>query len=594
MKKWEKQLYASALGELAGVKAEHIDERAILERTLQKLRLSETSQQEAEAPAAEETAYLRPAGAGSAWGFGLAITAAFLVILLFAVNAFAPQVTESLPALGGFFRAINGGNRNPSPLPPESNPTPSVTVSPKPESQNPAENLSVSAAVTYLKVHDGKVTLDLQLHIFSTSGEPLSLEGEPKFRLPYQYRAKAKDGTLGSWNALRANDEIFPTDRAAAPGGDYDSVYDFKDLTLSFYPREGYSRENETWLLLPVVVELETAGSPPCKRTLSTELEVRVSEGEEVTQNGITMTPPAIVSSPETDQRLMLFWSCEEEIQAEVRELETGNKLYSMRGWSLEDDTDNVVISMYPAGGGGKPLAEFTTDLETLAVTPSEHYKDPASPFFYDGDLLDQDIWAFPYYRAEDWELENLQGGLKVEYFSICPCFKTGCSVLITFAADREFDSEKLSVSAEPVEELGKIGFGTGGELTRSDFLPLPEFSLDPYLYTPEELAAREELGDKSFYYGWEKRELGRQDLKLAVAANQTPGLYKANGPSDGEVWRITVRDYTTNPYTVLCEEDVTLRLPENVPLPESAHLRRICAPWYPYVPVPDDYNPED
>lgn len=598
MKQWEKELYAADLGELMGLKAERIDEAAVLERTLRKLRLPKAPEREDPEPAEEDL----PSRPGSAWGFGLAISAAFLVILLFAVNAFVPEITENLPVLGGFFQVINGGNRNPSPLPPESVPTPepTPTASPRPESQNPAEDLSVSAAVTYLKVHDGKVTMDLQLHIFSTSGEPLSLNGEPKFRLPYQYRAKTKDGIGTDWNALRTNDEIFPTDRAAAPGEESSSVYDFKNLTLSFYPGEGYSRENKTLLILPVVVELETAGSPPRKRTLSTELEVRVTEGEEVTQNGVTMAPPALISSPGTEQRLMLFWSCEEKIQAEVRELETGNKLYSMGGWSLEDDTDNVVISMYPADEGGKPLAEFTADLETLTVTPSEHYKNPSSLLFYDEELLGQDIWAFPYYRAEDWELENLQGGLKVEYFSICPCFQTGCNVLITFAADREPDLENVTVSAEPVAELGAVGFGSGGALSPDDVFPLSAFSPEPYLHTADSLQKSEEvhgpkgLADKRFYYGWKKRELQRQGLTLLCAAGQTPGLYKPNGPAAGQVWRITVRD-CANGNAVLLEEDITLRLPEDVPLPEGTRLRRICdSDWYPYVPVPEDYLPEN
>ncbi len=611
MKREERKLQKLYLDEWQALKPEPINKSAVLENCIRQLSASKEAAGESFAETGE-VEVIRAVEAKRGRFFGMAaVVTACLVLLLMLFNAAAPELAEQIPVLGNFFRMINHQRGENEVLPPPE-------TSKAPESSEMVESSEVSVVFEEIQGDfeaddepdvenqtlylSGTMTLSKPIDLSKPYEEELTfwledLEGK-RLTEPQVVQDREEEG--GRLEKIIAN----------GWGGDNPSVREeFCVRATCPLPENSVFESREVCPRLTYSLSYYTEEGEPY--LVKGEASWRTKWTQSARANGFVLNP---ILSWEREGNIYPALSAVIDLVDErgngeknyVREVRCkfDGSTYWFSGNYFEIDTESKTIAVMayeslPDYQLGKVLAEFTVDLETGEISATQDYRDPESPLFWDRELWEQEDWAYPYYRAEDWELEELYDGYKVEYVSAGHGVggELGNSSVITVVTDREYRELDFQVKVEnfPEKRLSiNPPYPTGTGDWTYGFCPLSEFS--PQRYLRENSAENEIMAkyyQKNVYMGVEERTLDRDDLNIMFFSFGHSMLKRQRfGFQEGDTVKVTILDKETQ--EVLHEETVTMRLPEDFPLPEGCHVGRISGPGFPYVAVPDDCSPED
>lgn len=253
------------------------------------------------------------------------------------------------------------------------------------------------------------------------------------------------------------------------------------------------------------------------------------------------------------------------------------SRVLTLRAMALKDEG--------AVTGPVRLLAEFTIDLDRHTCVPSQEYR-YLDGMPWDGELLTQETWAFPFYRAEDEALARLEDGYQVEYMTTCPLYGGG-GVFLNLATTRE--QRKLKV--ELWDSEGKrVALGMTGEwndtVTASDYAPLSQFSLEDWDITPH--IPENIYGEKIMVTGGDgPRELDVSGLSyqtvqiLGAGMTPSPSLNLSKGP-----WTVKIIDEETG--ETFTQEIPLLSVPEDLPGGRE-NWAQMYTDFYPLVYVPEE-----
>lgn len=597
------EAYAEELYRLSPVS---VDTVLIKERTFEKLGLSSESSYSSikEGPSGFFKETSLPAVRKRRLPFALAVTglaAAACILLAIGINFINPQFTENLPVLGGIFQATN--NREKPPLPP----TPSqASMDPWKESYFNCNIRSAYLEDDLLHISiQGKTNMDLTSDTIMWNCR-LIINGEEIG----ENRSEVLE-SLSSWNL--SEDNICYNDNIAIrlPESACQSLKDNPDQKqfLNLVLTDTNNGEK-------IEFAFDLAFTP----TISYESAIDVSQAE---QNGIKVTS-LIINTPTAQSTSSIKATVDvgqEYAQNEKSSVnarlemyrEDGARVYMPSGAFPEpsilsydfapDPQDNLLVlrvMLRDTQGSlvepGQLLAEFTLDLAEGTCLPSQKYLDADSSLFWNSELLEQDLWVYPYYRASDQELADLKEGYIVEYLSRSLDYAPyGGTFLINLATTEEFrnlmvnivdeNEELLAVGRTSLTELWSSKDGATGEL--ATFQPFSQYSIDDLDFSIKTPELYEEIG-KEFFTGSDPS----RDIDLPGVSIQTVRLDQAGLMSLGTK-PLDVGTYTVNVYDEESQENVLsqkiqLILPEDAPLEQNQRLVRMCAETYPYVPITD------
>lgn len=236
----------------------------------------------------------------------------------------------------------------------------------------------------------------------------------------------------------------------------------------------------------------------------------------------------------------------------------------------------------YPNIDPGEIVAEFTIDLETLTISPSETWKDKNSLLLYDREAFLSQRWYFPSYSATEYDPEP---PVQVLYATSSPYYASysgDCLVALAFApgAFRE-----MNVRAD--REDGSSGFsetiGTGRSV-KLDHFTLEEYDL--------------RLGDDQSDFSGVTHDCATGPYLLAddfpegtefcVVQLSFGGLKVGYPLKDGETISLSFRD-PEDYHQILYETSFTIALPE-IGLQENEQLAHLCLKGrQPYIVVPKE-----
>ncbi len=599
MKREEKKLQKIYLDEWAQLKPEFIDQSAVLNECIRKLPGSRETE-EGSSLGNDDLEVIEVVTAKRGHPFRMAaVAAACLVLLLILFNAAVPELAEQIPVLGNFFRMINHQRgENEVLLPPETSKAPEssemvesseVSVDPQ-QTESEVQDTRAEYEKKYMFRTTRNIALEKPIYLPSPYAEKLSFwiedpEGnrltEPCEAYDREERERRETIAKEAWNEYnqKSQDRFLVQAHCPMPES---SVYEGREVVLR----------------LTVSLSYLTEAGEPCTVEREYSMPVKWTQGAE--ENGVILRPIAYSSQGDNKIGASIHITDEQGYEdgngdyfLKVRSKFDGSTYWSSAGgYDINTESKTIAVMAYerlPDYQLGKVLAEFTVDLETGEASVTHDHRDPESPLFWDRELWEQEDWAYPYYRAEDWELEELYDGYKVEY--VCAGYGVGGEALnsgvVTVVTDRDYRDLSFRVEAGSYVENGWGCYPPHSQTTEEDtygFCPLPEFSPQRYL---------EKDSERNYYMGVEERTLERDDLNVMFFSFGFPmEKMQRFGLQEGDTMNVTILDKVTK--EVLHEETVTLHLPEDFPLPEGCHLGKVCGPGFPYVAVPDDYSPKD
>lgn len=252
------------------------------------------------------------------------------------------------------------------------------------------------------------------------------------------------------------------------------------------------------------------------------------------------------------------------------------SRVLTLRAMALTDRGEGETVL-------GRLLAEFTVDLDRHTCVPSQEYR-YLDGMPWDGELLAQETWAFPFYRAEDDDLARLEDGYQVEYMTTCPTYGEG-GVFLNLATTRK--QRKLTVELWDSEGQW-VASGTTGEgsemVTASDYGPLSQFSLKDWEFT----SYGSLYGEETYVTGEDgPRELDVSGLFYQTVQIRGTGLTPARSLNLSQgPWTVKIIDQETG-------ETFTQEIPSLSDLPDlpggKENWAQMYTDFYPFVYVPEE-----
>lgn len=234
----------------------------------------------------------------------------------------------------------------------------------------------------------------------------------------------------------------------------------------------------------------------------------------------------------------------------------------------------------YPNIDPGEIVAEFTIDLETLTISPSETWKDKNSLLFYDREAFLSQRWYFPSYSAAEYDPEQ---PVQVLYATSSPYYASysgDCLVALAFAPGV---FREMNLRAE--RENRTRGFSYIG---RDPFPKLDHFALEEHDHRLKQIDPERAEAHDCVTGPYLLADDFPEGTEFCVS-RLSFGVMKVGHPIiDGET--ITLRFQDPEDYhQILYETSFTVALPE-IDLQENEQLVRVCTNRYqPYIVVPKD-----
>lgn len=533
------------------------------------------------------------------------------LVLMLSVNAAFPAFAESLPGIGGVFRYLNGKSMtyynpgNQSRIEEHAGPITdsmasageegfSFTVK---EAYYDGKFIYAAAEIhTDFDPNDDSIYWEYQVSVngvqidmwnpiggrdWIQTGENIYVSDQMSIYIPEEYRPQPGDIEVAYTACARDLSEVDEETREIHPKVveettvQFTAKYDAGEVIEVAGPAEQNGISLLSLATSPSSTEIVVEASSDIAGTPSSQLEVELNRpnGEVVTMYGSNHND----GSP-----------------GMVRITEFGDGL-------LKNDKQVIVSAkLFPGtiarngeAGMGDIIAEFTVDLERKTITPSERWKDPDDPLYWNPDIFWSPKRAYPSYRAPDSALENLSDGYKVEFFTKSVNFYDSSTFLnlVTNQEYRDLEVEILRDGA--VVQRGWSIADMPADLSQ-DFAPYTNpFGRDrklfqPYAdYNPTEFNLFDlEIGREKFpgwvtYTGAElPREMEKTGLNSQVVYLEGPlSFYEPD-----TAYTVRVTDQASG--GLLHEETVTVTMPEDLQVGEDETLLRLRTWDRPYVIV--------
>lgn len=543
------------------------------------------------------------------------------IVALLTINAAFPAFAESIPGLGGLFRAINEHNR-PYTFNGENVSRVEERMAPVSEVKTATGEGGLSFAVQEA-YYDGKY-LYCAAQI-ETALDPNAEKTEWEYqiyingvKLDFDYRPFGREWVKTGENTY-ANDEMstqIPEEFRPETPGDIQVKYEvtFYDHSHTLPPDD----PNE-----PDVVEIV----PEVLASATAEFTAKYDPGETIEfestaeQNGVKLL--SFSTSPSSTEVVM---DVPHEVSGYVEGTYANIVLFCMDGKQINLNSGSgadsdltpgqsskmgnsgegvprgekkvVAMLMYAKDkewmGEGEVAAEFTIDLEEKTAAPSELWKDPDGSLYWnaEADLTAEPI--FTSYRAPDSALEELKNGYRVEFLCHMDGYPSPLLNLVTDQDFRELHVEMLDeegvvwASCDTMQTQELSGYFISGE--RVMFQPFAEYDYSDYdaFKNRMERATEEELAEYRKHFG-EKRlshltggEIPREMDKSGLNS-QTVFLEWGDGfPLVGDKFTVRLTDPKTG--ELVHEETVEMSLPENLELEEGQRVVKLRGSYSPYV----------